>query len=118
MSIAETREKRGLALYRERGGEIEHAGGSVWIVPSQSGSEPYAVDLRNEICECPDRQNRGGACKHITAARIAYAKSVDCMGCGKNVRPGDAVEVLMEDHHLFFVGDLLCEECAIGHGVL
>ncbi len=33
-------------------------------------NEYYIIDLANKTCTCPDKQNRGGLCKHIMAAQI------------------------------------------------
>ena|SRR5215213_11759366 len=113
-----TREERGIALFNERGDEIKHVRGWTWFVPSCFGDVHYAVDLRNESCECSDFQQCGlPPCEHVYAARIARAKSVECAGCGRKVRYRDLLEV-GSDHLTFFEGDELCERCAIDHGVL
>lgn len=79
---------RGVQLYRERGEEIMHNGGSVYLVPA-SGREPaYLVDTDKECCTCPDYQIRQKAlpakdsktsekaepCKHVYATMIVRAK--------------------------------------------
>jgi len=70
-----TRELRGLALYREHGGEIIHEGRGVYIVPGCSRGS-YLVDLAvfdgEQSCSCPDR---APVCKHIICATIYRAKS-------------------------------------------
>src|SRR5947199_1780077 len=40
---------------------------NIWIVPSQSSSKKYAVDLGNDkpTCTCPDHEANGRECKHI-----------------------------------------------------
>ena len=72
-----TRELRGLALYRERGEEIEHQGRGRFTVPGCSGGT-YVVDLAifggEQSCTCPDMPPAGEVCKHIHAATIARAK--------------------------------------------
>ncbi len=117
---ATTRVMRGVALFRERGDEIEYLTGSLWAVPSCSGSALYVVDLKVEECECPDRPPEGEVCKHIYAAQIARAKSGECAGCGSRRRHRELTE-LHEDNHdnlTYFHGDQLCQECANGAGVL
>ena len=68
---------RGVALYRERGGEIEHVGVHTYRVPSCSGDGYYVVwsDLR--ACTRPDHPRAkasGARCKHFFAAEIVAAK--------------------------------------------
>ena len=111
------RERRGIALYRERGEEIEHVRARLWAVPSCSGEGFYLVDLRAEICSCPDFERRGENCKHIYAAAIARAKSGECAGCARKA-PYRELHPVPEDHLTFFDGDQLCEGCAMDHGVL
>jgi hypothetical protein len=90
----DTREARGLAIYRERGDQIQHVRGSLWSVPSCTRSGIYLVDLRAGICTCADMPSAGEVCKHETAATIAHAKSGVCSGCGLQFRRRDMVEVL------------------------
>lgn len=66
----EARELRGL--------EIVHTlnvrrGGNVWIVPSQSKSKEYTVNLFLQTCTCPDFDSHRTKCKHIYAAEAALA---------------------------------------------
>jgi hypothetical protein len=70
----ETREQRGLELYRGAG--IIHEGHGRYRVPGCSAGS-YEVDLKvftdePETCSCPDR---APVCKHIFAATIHRAKS-------------------------------------------
>jgi transposase len=46
--------------------------GGAWLVPSQSGNQPYRVTVwpGAESCECEDFQLRQAACKHVIAARL------------------------------------------------
>ncbi len=111
------RERRGIALFRERGEEIEHVKGWLWAVPSCSGEGLYVVDLGAETCECPDFEKRGENCKHIYAAAIARAKSGECAECARKI-PYRELHPVPEDHLTFFEGDQLCEGCAMDHGVL
>lgn len=110
------RERKGIALYRERGEEIEHLRGRLWAVPSCSGEGLYLVDLHAEICGCPDFEHREENCKHIYAAVIASAKSSGCAGCGRKVRRRKLREVGPENL-TFFEGDELRPSCAVAHGV-
>jgi len=76
---ATTRELRGLALYRERGAEIEPLGKGRYEVPGCSGGT-YTVDLGvfgggEETCNCPDYQRHKQPCKHVYTATVARAKS-------------------------------------------
>ncbi len=116
---ADTRERRGLELYRERGDEIKHVRGSVWSVPSCSREGVYLVDLRAGICTCADMPPAGEACKHETAATIVRAKTGVCAGCGRRFRHRELV-ALDEGNHddlTYFDGDLLCRTCADNAGV-
>ena len=110
------RERRGKALYRERGEEIEHVEDRIWAVPSCSGEGAYLVDLLAETCGCPDFGHREQNCKHIYAAAIASAKSESCAGCSKKVRRRHLRQV-GPGNLTFFEGDGLCSPCAFSHGV-
>ncbi len=110
------RERRGIALYRERGEEIEHVKGRTWAVPSCSGEGVYLVDLGAETCGCPDFASRGENCKHVYAAAIASAKSECCAGCGKKVRRRE-MRGAGPENLTFFEDDTLCPSCAVAHGV-
>src|SRR5919112_5641267 len=74
-AATDTREGRGLALFRERGEEIKHVRGSVWSVPSCTRAGVYLVDLAGGVCTCADMPPAGEVCKHEAAATIAQAKS-------------------------------------------
>jgi hypothetical protein len=114
-----TREQRGLALYRERGGAIKHVRGSVWSVPSCTRAGVYLVDLADGICTCADMPPAGEVCKHETAATIVRAKSGVCAGCGRRFRRRELVECVEGDHDnlTYFDGDRLCRTCADNAGV-
>lgn len=117
-----TREQRGLALAEERFEEIWLVGQGTWRVPS-CASEPvkmvYLARLRHQSCTCEDHWRTGAVCKHVFGAHVVRAKTATCAGCGSRFRRGNLYEVT-EDHDslTWFVGDLLCEECALAHGVL
>jgi hypothetical protein len=70
------RVRRGLALWRDRGGEIRPMLAGGLSVPSCS--EPgrsYRVSLAGEgRCGCPDWRQREEPCKHLFAALIWAAK--------------------------------------------
>ena len=118
-ALPDTREARGLKLYRERAGEIRFEGG-VWLVPSQhDATSVYEVTIggRGESCECADFEHRGGGCKHIVAATIAKAKTAACCGCGERFPHRELVET-MEDDLGVFEGERYCRPCARRCGVL
>ena len=92
----DTREQRGLALYREQAAAIRFdASERVWLVPSQHDSTSvYEVSLRRGgRCECKDWEYRGGPCVHVYAATVAKAKSAKCSGCGERHPRRELVEV-------------------------
>jgi hypothetical protein len=71
----DTREKRALELYRERGAEIVRTGPHTYLIPSCSGRGSYAVDYATETCDCPDaRRHPDLNCKHVLAAAVKRAK--------------------------------------------
>jgi hypothetical protein len=115
----DTREGRGLALYRERGDEIKHVRNSVWAVPSCTRAGVYLVDLAGGVCTCADMPPAGEVCKHTTAATIARAKSGVCSGCGLRFRRRELVECVEGGHDglTYFDGDHLCRSCADAAGV-
>lgn len=45
--------------------------GGVWLVPSQSSSKTYTVNLYIQTCTCPDFEANRTKCKHIHAALFA-----------------------------------------------
>ncbi|MDQ3802562.1 MAG: transposase [Acidobacteriota bacterium] len=64
------RQNRGLAIaHQSEIGRVEN----LWIVPSQSSSKKYAVDLDADppTCTCPDYKKSDRVCKHIFAAQYA-----------------------------------------------
>lgn len=50
--------------------------GNLWIVPSQSGDDPYTVDLTGDVprCTCPDHTLRQRKCKHIYAVEFTISR--------------------------------------------
>lgn len=113
-----TREARGIALFREQGDEIQHVSGWRWRVPSCSGDAQYIVDLRAQSCQCPDYRRHGVACKHITAATIARAKSGECGGCGQRVRRRALYDVPEDHPTLGRLIDELCLDCGRNQGII
>ena len=118
----ETREKKGLLLFEERGHEIERIAAAIYMVPSSDGTRTYRVDYLNECCNCPDPEYRPSrTCKHIYCVGVALAKrrrrTFVCDGCGERT-PKRSGYVVDEDNLTFFHGMRLCEPCAFAHGVL
>jgi transposase len=64
----EAREAKGLAIATNS--EIIREG-NVWIVPSQTGSKKYTVDLFLQTCTCLDFEENGQKCKHLYAVEFA-----------------------------------------------
>lgn len=119
-SVAETRELRGLALFRECWEEMERIAPWTWSVPSCTRSRTYTVDLKAGSCTCPDYRRRGEACKHLYAAEIARVKTGQCDGCRRRFARRELTE-LHEDNHddlTYFHGDRLCGECTDAAGVI
>ena len=52
---------------------------NTWLVPSQSGREPYLVAYRDDhlYCTCLDYEARQLPCKHIYAVQIVVLKWFD-----------------------------------------
>ena len=71
-----TREARGIALYEERGDEIQQLARGLYSVPSCSGRGDYLVRYGADVeaCECADHTRRGHVCKHLYAAALFAAK--------------------------------------------
>lgn len=103
----------GRGLYAELGHTFRHDHGA-WIIPSRSvEGKVYEVRLgRIERCECPDYQQRGARCAHVTAATLAESKSRICSCCGQRVLGRFLSEVQEDDELLsWFVGDEICCTC-------
>src|SRR5205807_5276751 len=67
----DVREERGKAIAAT--GVVKKSNkGEIWTVPAQSRAGFYRVDLagENPVCDCPDFELRGKACKHVFA--VAY----------------------------------------------
>ena len=73
-----TREARGIALFEERGDEIQQLARGLYSVPKCSGRGDYLVEYGAgvESCECKDFEFHGEryACKHLIAVAIFAAK--------------------------------------------
>jgi hypothetical protein len=133
-----SRAERALALYQERGHEIEYVGFDHWRVPATRKDSSLASDFytvlygEHEACSCKDYQFGRGkrACKHLLAVGILHAKRrrltvsvagdpfvaaarscryAECAGCRQRFHRGELAEV--QDSLTYFEGDLLCEEC-------
>lgn len=71
------REQRGIEL----AGRVRvHEEGGRWIVPSQSGTGRYSVDLDAQRCTCPDHETRRVKCKHIFAVEYVLTHEVEADG--------------------------------------
>lgn len=113
-----TRTTRGLALYRERAGEIERIGPHLYAVPScTSGKHQVSTRPGYEACTCRDFEHHGGVCKHLYAALIFRSKSGECAVCRVH-RPRRELREAGPDHLGFYEDDLLCKPCARRHGAL
>lgn len=66
----ESRQAKGLQIAHTA--KISHIE-NLWIIPSQSSSKKYAVDLdpKAPTCTCKDYKKHGQKCKHIYAAEFA-----------------------------------------------
>lgn len=113
-----TRTTRGIALFWERGGEIVDLGAWRCQVPSCSSGETHLVNAKSGRCTCPDHPPEGAICKHVVAALVWRSKSGECADCKTRQLKRGMFEVV-EDHEnlTWFVGDLLCRECAGKAGV-
>ena len=113
----ETRADRALALYVEHAETIAlsfHRG--TYRVPSCTGAATYTVRIvPTPRCSCRDA--RGGECKHTAAVRVVRKATAPCAGCGRRFFHRALVEA-GDGHLTFFLGDVLCPECAGAHGVL
>jgi len=113
-------EERARKIADEHAREIaESAVGAVYKVPGCTDATYYVVSLSRGACECKDVQNQGAPCEHLLAAEIVNAKSATCEDCNRRFLGRNLYEVT-EDHEslTWFVGDLLCRSCAIGHGII
>lgn len=74
------REERGRLIAAT--GRIKQSG-SVWLVPSQTNSGMYVVDLAAEegpTCNCPDWELRRQRCKHIHSVEFFIIRETDSDG--------------------------------------
>lgn len=67
----EARNIRGLEIASDS--EITREG-NIWIVPSQSSSKKYSVNLFIQTCSCPDYEENKRKCKHMYAAEYALQR--------------------------------------------
>lgn len=53
--------------------------GNLWLVPSQSGTDTYKVDLNGDVphCTCPDHEVRRQKCKHIYAVEYTISRRTE-----------------------------------------
>jgi len=93
----------------------------VWAIPSRTTpGKSYEVRLvPSASCNCPDARKNGAECLHVEVARFARKVTAPCSGCGRRFRRRDLVEVGEANVSLgTFVGDRLCEPCALNAGAL
>jgi hypothetical protein len=112
-----TRFERGITLALEHFEEITRTAPWTWEVPSCSGEHTYTTNLKTSECSCPDRTPEGEECKHLAASRYVKAKTGVCEGCRQRFRHHELYPV-GEGNLTFFEDELLCEDCAIGAGIL
>lgn len=67
----DARQAKGLAIAANS--EITRDG-KLWVVPSQSSSKTYSVNLSRKTCTCPDFEANRWECKHIYAAQNALRR--------------------------------------------
>jgi hypothetical protein len=116
----ETRVDRTRQLVQEHAREIaEGAIGAVYKIPSNELGTYYFLSLSRQVCECKEFELSSSPCEHILAAEIVSSKSGTCAECAGRFLGRDLIEVT-EDHEslTWFVGDLLCRTCSIGHGLV
>ena len=63
----EARQAKGLEIAHNSGITRE---GDIYLVPSQSSSKRYSVNLSSQTCTCPDFEENRGKCKHIHAVKF------------------------------------------------
>lgn len=51
-----------------------------WLVPSQSSTEMYRVNVEQQTCTCPDHTESGFKCKHLHAVEITIKREVGSDG--------------------------------------
>ncbi len=72
-TITNPREIRGIEIAKKF--KITKENG-VWLVPSQSKSIKYTVDLRRATCTCPDYEIRRNRCKHFFAVKHRFEQEI------------------------------------------
>ncbi|MGB8312192.1 MAG: IS5 family transposase [Halobacteriota archaeon] len=76
--LIEARKSRGLEIAQTNHITKNDKG---WLVPSQSNSTPYIVQLSDNgdepTCNCPDHQYRKMKCKHIFAVELTVTRETD-----------------------------------------
>ncbi len=116
---------RGLGLFELHGDEIleSYQGGGRWLVPSGTEvGKVYEVraGTRPERCrcECIGYQHHGH-CSHVIAAQRVAGRSAVCDCCGERRWWRELLEVTEGHESLtWFVGDVVCRQCARGTDIL
>ena len=78
-----SRQARGLALAKAKGSRIKPIAGAKYLVPSQTSSAGYVVDVEEKTCSCPDFETRGLPCKHQFA--VEYVRREETLPDGSTV---------------------------------
>jgi hypothetical protein len=71
--LIEARQQRGMQIAATK--RIKHIVGEKWLVPSQSGSGKYVVDMEARQCTCPDHATNLVKCKHMWSVEIARTRT-------------------------------------------
>ncbi|HVS36167.1 MAG TPA: SWIM zinc finger family protein [Gemmataceae bacterium] len=57
-----------------------------WLVPSQSGTAIYRVNVDKQTCTCPDHTESGFKCKHLYAVEFTMKREVHADGTVTDTR--------------------------------
>src|SRR5437763_16515486 len=68
------REERGLIIAALC--KLNRVNDCEWLVPSQSSTEIYRVNVQTQTCTCPDHKESGNKCKHLFAVEITMKREV------------------------------------------
>lgn len=74
----DARQERGLTIAKDK--RIRKITEAIWMVPSQSHTGTYAVNLDESTCTCPDHETRACKCKHLWAVEYVRQQVTDADG--------------------------------------